>query len=124
MMLWLTSWIAGRWLPIAILLAAAGAITAGYVWAYGNGRDAERARWEAATRDAGERFAEALAEQQATIVSLDEKLSTSQKRANKSREKYADSVAADPVSRNWDSQPIPGRVRDALGDPSVPADPG
>jgi hypothetical protein len=122
-MLWLTSWLAGRWLPIAIILAALGALTAGYVWAYGNGRDAERARWEAATRDAGERFAEALADQQAELADLDGKLATARKRANQSREKYADSVADDPVSRDWDSQPIPSRVRDALGDPAVPADP-
>lgn len=123
-MLWLTSWLAGRWLPIAIILASLGALTAGYVWAYGNGRDAERVRWEAATRDAGERFAAALADQQAELADLDGKLATARKRANQSREKYADAVTDDPAARDWDSQPVPDSVRRALGDPYLPADPG
>lgn len=123
-MLWLTSWLAGRWLPIALLLAAAGAITAGYVWAYGNGRDAERARWEAATRDAGERFAAALADQQAELAELDQKLEAARKAGGRIRERYADAVKADPAARDWDSERIPDSLRRALGDPAVPADPG
>jgi hypothetical protein len=121
---WLASWIAGRWLPLVVLIAAAGAITAGYFWAYGNGRDAERARWEAATRDAGERFAAALADQQTELAKLDQQLEAARKAGGRIRERYADAVKDDPVARDWDAQPVPDSVRRALGDPAVSADTG
>lgn len=42
-MLWLTSWIAGRWLPIAIVAG----LVAGLATAYGYGRSHANTRWEA-----------------------------------------------------------------------------
>lgn len=110
-------------------LAAAAALLAGllagYRYAYGNGVEAERARWEAATAEAGRRFAEALEAQQGTIAKLDRDLTDARRRANRAREDLADALNNDPAARDWSRVPVPDGVRRALGrDPAVPGDPG
>lgn len=105
----------------AALLAG---LLAGYRYAYGNGVEAERARWDAATAEAGRRFAEALEAQQGTIAALDRDLAAARRRANDLREDLADAITTDPAARDWARDPIPDRVRDALGDRrDLPADP-
>lgn len=110
-------------------LAAAAAVLAGllagYRYAYGNGVAAERARWEAATAEAGERFAEALADQQATIAKLDRDLTAARRKADRAREELADALNNDPAARDWSRVPVPDSVRAAIGHgAAVPADPG
>lgn len=46
-MLWLTSWIAGRWLPLLILAGLMAGSWAAYAWAYARGEAAVEARWAA-----------------------------------------------------------------------------
>lgn len=104
-------------------LLVAGLLWAAYSWAYDRGTASERARWEQATREAGERFSEALAAQQARLEQLDGELGKARRSANKTREKLSDAIQFDPAARDWAREPVPGRVRDALGDPAVPADP-
>ena len=101
----------------------AGSVAA-YRYAYGNGVEAERARWEAATAEAGERFAAALADQQRQLMGLERDLATARRHANRKREDLADATTTDPESRDWSLSAIPDRVRWALGDRrDVPANP-
>ena len=114
--------------PRLILAGLAAIITAavlwaGYSWAHGRGIASERAKWEEATRQAGEQFAAALEAQQAELEALEIELGKARRGANKTREKLNDAIQTDQPSRDWASEPIPSRVRHALGDPSVPADP-
>jgi hypothetical protein len=104
-------------------LLVAGALWASYDWAYDRGTASERARWEQATREAGERFSEALAAQQARLEQLDGELNKARRGANRTREKLSDAIQSDPAARDWAGEPVPSRVRHALGDPAVPADP-
>jgi hypothetical protein len=104
-------------------LLVAGALWASYDWAHDRGTASERARWEEATREAGERFAEALEAQQARLEQLDGELGKARRSANKTRERLSDAIQTDPAARDWAAGPVPDRVRDALGDPAVPADP-
>lgn len=106
-----------RYLPhLVAVLAIAGLMVGAYRWAYGNGVEAERARWEAATAEAGERFAAALADQQRQLVGLEHDLATARRNANRKREDLADATTTDPESRDWALSAIPDRVRWALGD--------
>lgn len=116
-------------LRFAPYLAAGAAVLAGllagYRYAYGNGVAAERARWEAATAEAGERFAEALADQQQIIARLDRDLTDARRRANRAREDLADALNNDPAALDWSRVPVPDSVRAAIGHgAAVPADPG
>lgn len=99
------------------------ALWAAYSWAHDRGTASERARWEEATREAGERFAAALEAQQARLEQLDGELGKARRGANRTREKLSDAIQTDPAARDWAADPVPDRVRDALGDPAVPADP-
>ena len=104
-------------------LLVAGALWVAYDWAHDRGTASERARWEEATREAGERFAAALEAQQARLEQLDGELSKARRGANRTREKLSDAIQTDPAARDWAGEPVPDRVRDALRDPAVPADP-
>jgi hypothetical protein len=121
---WVVSVMAGRWLVLAWLAVSVACLATAYGYGRSHGSAAVEARWEAATREAGERFASALEAQQGVLAGLAKELDTSRRRAYKSRENYADAVKGDPAARDWDSQRIPDSVRRALGDPAVPADPG
>ena len=103
-------------------LLVAGLLWASYDWAHDRGTASERARWEEATREAGERFAAALEAQQARLEELDGELGKARRGANKTRERLSDAIQTDPAARDWAADPVPDRVRDALGDPAVPAD--
>jgi len=46
-MLWLTSWIAGRWLPLLIVAGCLAALFGSYAYVYNRGGAAAEARWEA-----------------------------------------------------------------------------
>ena len=105
------------------VLLVAGALWAAYDWAYDRGTASERARWEEATREAGERFAAALEAQQARLEQLDGELGKARRSANKTRERLSDAIQTDPAARDWAADPVPDRVRHALGDPAMPADP-
>ena len=114
-----------RYAPhLAAVAVLAGGLFMSYRWAYGNGVEAERARWEASAAEAGKRFAEQLAAQQATITQLDRDLAAARRRANQRREDLADVIQIDPAARDWAAQPVPDGVRWALGrDRAVPTDP-
>lgn len=99
------------------------ALWAAYSWAHDRGTASERARWEEATREAGERFAAALEAQQARLEELDGELGKARRSANKTREKLSDAIQTDPAARDWAADLVPDRVRDALRDPQLPADP-
>ena len=105
----------------ALLVAAA--LWAAYDWAHDRGTASERARWEEATREAGERFSAALEAQQARLEELDGELGKARRSANKTREKLSDAIQTDPAARDWAADLVPDRVRDALRDPQLPADP-
>ena len=106
----------------ALLVAAA--LWAAYDWAHDRGTASERARWQEATREAGERFSAALEAQQARLEQLDGELGKARRGANRTREKLSDAIQTDPAARDWAGEPVPERVRHALGgDPAVPADP-
>jgi hypothetical protein len=109
---------------LAVLLVA-GLLWAAYDWAYDRGTASERARWEQATREAGERFAAALAAQQARLEAADAELAKARRAGNKAREDLSDAIANDPASRDWAGQPVPDRVRGILqtSGAAVPADP-
>ena len=106
-------------------LLVAGLLWAAYDWAHDRGTASERARWEQATREAGERFSEALAAQQATLEATDAELAKARRFANRSREALSDAVQTDPASRDWAAGAIPERVRRILeaGGAAVPGDP-
>jgi hypothetical protein len=106
-----------------LLVAALG--WAGYRAAWERGRDAERARWEQASREAGERFAAALAAQQARLEVADAELAKARRAANRSREELSDAIQNDPASSDWAGQLVPDRVRGILsaGGAAVSADP-
>ena len=106
---------------IIIALILGGAVVAIYAYAYGKGRDAERARWDAANVEAASRFQEALAEQQATVAQLDADLRRARARKTEQREALSDAIATNP---DWSSVAIPDGVRAALErDREMPADP-
>jgi hypothetical protein len=105
------------------VLLVAGLAAAGYRAAWERGRDAERSRWERATAEAAERFSEALAAQQATLEAADAEVARLRKSANRRREAVSDAIQSDPVSRDWADAPVPERMRWALGDRGVSADP-
>ena len=114
-----------RYLPhLVAVLASLALLVGAYRWAYGNGVESERVRWEAATAEAGERFAEALAEQQLVLTSLERDLVAIRRFANRKREDLSNATTTDPESRDWALDPIPDRVRWSLGDRrDVPPDP-
>lgn len=119
-------WLTAR---LAAYGAAAAALAIGlwlaYGWAYDRGVEAERARWNASVAEAGQRFAAALAEQQARITELDRDLTEARRRATTNRERLTDAIQTDPAAGDWSRGRIPDRVRDALADRrDLPGDPG
>lgn len=114
-----------RYLPhLVAVLAIAGLLVGSYRWAHNNGVEAERDRWEAATAEAGARFAEALAEQQLVLTGLERDLAAARRQANRKREDLANATTTDPESRDWALAPITDRVRRSLGDRrDVPGNP-
>jgi hypothetical protein len=122
MPVWLTARLVGY---AAGVLAVVVAVWLAYDFAFDRGVAAERARWERATAEAGERFAAALAEQQAVIAELDRDLTDARARANRRREGLSNALQNDPAAGDWGRQPIPDSVRAALGrDRDLPDDPG
>ncbi len=118
---WLTLRLAGY--AAGALLVVAGLWMA-YGWAHDRGVEAERARWQASVQEAGQRFAEALAEQQARITALDRDLTDARRAANRKRERLSDAIQNDPAAGDWSRVRVPDRVRDAFADHrAMPADP-
>lgn len=119
------------WLTVRLAAYAVGAVLIlgglwlAYDWAHDRGVSEERARWESATAEAGARFAEALAAQQAVMAELDRDLTEARRRANSRREGLSNAFQNDPAAGDWSRQPVPDSVRAALGrDRAVPGDPG
>jgi hypothetical protein len=102
------------WLWGCLLAALVAGGWLGYRLAYERGRAAERASWEAATAEAGARFAEALAAQAPVVVQAERDLTTSRRRSNARREDLDDATKTDPAAADWARQPIPDGVRAAL----------
>lgn len=101
-----------RYAPQVIgALAVVLVLVGGYFWAYGNGRDAERARWDRANAEAAERFNEALAEQQKRVTQLDAELRRARRSRTEQREALSDAMAIDV---DWSTSPVPLGVRAAL----------
>jgi hypothetical protein len=119
---WLTLRLAGYLAGSVLILAG---LWLAYDWAHDRGVAQERARWESATAEAGARFAEALAAQQAVMAELDRNLTEARRRANSRREGLSNAFQNDPAARDWSREPIPDSVRVAIGrDRAVPGDPG
>ena len=119
---WLTLRLAGYLAGSVLILAG---LWLAYDWAHDRGVAQERDRWESATAEAGARFAEALAAQQAVMAELDRNLTEARRRANSRREGLSNAFQNDPAARDWSREPIPDSVRVALGrDRAVPGDPG
>ena len=119
---WLTLRLAGYVAGSVLILTG---LWLAYDWAHDRGVTQERARWESATAEAGARFAEALAAQQAVMADLDRDLTEARRRANSRREGLSNAFQNDPAARDWSREPIPDSVRVAIGrDRAVPGDPG
>jgi hypothetical protein len=102
------------WLWGCFLAALVAGGWLGYRLAYERGRAAERASWEAATAEAGARFAEALAAQAPVVVQAERDLTANRRRSNARREDLDDATKTDPAVADWARQPIPDGVRAAL----------
>ncbi len=112
------------WLWGCFLAALVAGGWLGYRLAYERGRAAERASWEAATAEAGARFAEALAAQAPVVVQAERDLTANRRRSNARREDLDDATKTDQAAADWARQPIPDGVRAALGHRrDLPADP-
>jgi hypothetical protein len=108
----------------AAAAALALALWLAYGWAHDRGVEAERARWQASVQEAGQRFAAALAEQQARITALDRDLTDARRAATRKRERLSDAIQTDPAAADWSRGRIPDRVRDAIADHrAMPGDP-
>ena len=119
---WLTLRLAGYLAGSVLILAG---LWLAYDWAHDRGVAQERARWEFATAEAGARFAEALAAQQAVMTELDRNLTEARRRANSRREGLSNAFQNDPAAADWSRQPVPDSVRAAIGGRgAVPGDPG
>lgn len=113
------------WLWGGLLAALVAGGWLGYRLAYERGRAAERASWEAATAEAGARFAEALAAQAPVVVQAERDLTANRRRTTARREELQNVTQADPAALDWARQPVPDGVRAALGaGRDLPADPG
>lgn len=122
--------IAWRIVAALVLLAAA----AGGAWWWGAskyaageaaGRAAEQAVWQAKVAEAGEKFGQALAEQQVVLVRTDDALQRARRDTARRQEGLSDAVRNDPAAAEWGAARIPDAVRvyleaGAPGDPSVP----
>ncbi len=102
------------WLWGCFLAALVAGGWLGYRLAYERGRAAERASWEAATAEAGARFAEALAAQAPVVVQAERDLTANRRRSNARREDLDDATKTDQAAADWARQPIPDGVRAAL----------
>lgn len=119
---WLTLRLAGYVAGAVLILTG---LWLAYDWAHDRGVAQERARWESATAEAGARFAEALAAQQAVMAALDRDLTEARRRADRRREGLSDAFQNDPAARDWSREPLPDSVRAALGGRGdLPRDPG
>jgi hypothetical protein len=89
------------------------------------------ARWEAATQEAGSRFAAALEDQQAKLIAADKALTDVRRQTRTTREQLDDALQ-DPSGASWGDTPVPVLIRvplnasrrDAMpGHPGVADDP-
>lgn len=105
----------------ALLVTAAVAGWQGYRTGQLEGEGA----WRESVAKAGELFAVALEDQQATLERTETALRRSRAETSKRQEKLSDAVRRDPASADWASQRIPDAVRVQLGagDPDLPGDP-
>lgn len=118
-------------IPVRLIAAGAAlAVAAGGIWYYGHGRykagyGAAEAVWQAQVREAGDRFAAALAEQQNRLVAADAALTEARRGARRAMESLDDALRT-PEGMDWGAQPLPAGVRLSLGanDRPVPGHPG
>lgn len=112
-----------KYLPHIIVAALVSALAvSGYFWAYNRGVTSERAKWDAANLEAAQRFQEALAAQQDSLLKLDAELRRARREKNDQREALSDAIAN---NADWASVPLPSGVRAALErDRAMPTNPG
>jgi ABC-type nitrate/sulfonate/bicarbonate transport system substrate-binding protein len=110
-----------KYLPHIIVAALVSALAvSGYFWAYNRGVTSERAKWDAANLEAAQRFQEALAAQQDSLLKLDAELRRARREKNEQREALGNAIASNP---DWSTATIPSGVRAALErDRAMPAD--
>lgn len=118
-------------IPVRLIAAGAAlAVATGGIWYYGHGRykagyGAAEAVWQAQVREAADRFAAALAEQQNRLVAADAALTEARRGARRVMESL-DEALRSPEGADWGAVRLPDGVRlslGAAGDPGLPADP-
>jgi hypothetical protein len=125
MVTWLASFGVRRLLTLVAVGLLAGAVWGYGHWRYNAGQAEAESRWEAATAEAGRKFAEALADQQAVLVSVEGDLERIRVERQTVRTVIREVYRNDPVASDWSRQPVPASVRDAAGRAlGLPADPG
>jgi hypothetical protein len=84
----------------------------------------EKARWLRISVEAGAKYARAVEQQQARIVTLEADLAAERKRFKVKREEVIRVISTDPPSVEWGAVRVPDGVRDSLRGAAMPADPG
>jgi hypothetical protein len=79
-MLWLTSWLAGRWLPILWITVSVAALATAYGYGRSHGKAAVEARWEAASQAARVAADKATARQNERILAANGALKDEQQK--------------------------------------------
>lgn len=113
------------WKPLALILLLAGGLFYVHQRAYNRGQADTRAEWEAANREAASKFAEALQDQQETLIKADDQTLTV-RRDIKGIEDKLDEALKTPEGNTWGNTPLPDGVRlsvNAARDTPVPPDP-
>jgi hypothetical protein len=112
------------WIRLAVALVAAGFVLVVGVASFRYGVMSENARWLRISAEAGAKYAEAVAKQQARVDQLQQDLDAERRRFKVKREEVIRVISTDPPSVEWGSVRIPDRVRDSLRGAAMPADPG
>lgn len=111
------------WVRLAITAVVAGLALAGAYAAFNYGVMSEKARWLRISVEAGQKYAQAVEQQQVRIATLEADLAAERKRFKVKREEVIRVISTDPPSVEWGSVRIPDGVRDSLRSAAMPADP-
>ena len=112
------------WVRLAITLVVAGFILIVAVASFRYGVMSEKARWLRISAEAGAKYAETAARQQARVDQLMRDLDAERRRFKVKREEVIRVISTDPPSVEWGAVRIPDGVRDSLRGAAMPADPG
>ena len=112
------------WVRLAITLVVAGFILIVAVASFRYGVMSENARWLRISAEAGAKYAETAARQQARVDQLMRDLDAERRRFKVKREEVIRVISTDPPSVEWGAVRIPDGVRDSLRGAAMPADSG